>query len=284
MPASKINRTTWLKNATDRLRLARINSLEPRLDAELILSHVLNIKRLELHTNPLTELPPKIQTKADHLLELRSTGYPLVYILGYKEFYGRNFLVTPDVLVPRPETESLVEIALQKLQNWPKNTTSKIADIGTGSGAIGLTLGLESKCHCQIDLIDIGPKALQVCQKNADLYSVLNTKFVQNNLLENCNKKYHLIAANLPYVDRTWQFGDEIKHEPAIALFAEKNGLELIFKLIDQIVNQQNLESNGCLLLESDPIQQPAIAAKLTQAGFDKITHSDFVTVATWRQ
>ena len=281
--ANEISYVTWLKTATDRLRLAKINSLEPRLDAELILSHALGIERLKLHLNPSTKLLPKIKDKADRLLQLRLTGYPIAYILGYKEFYGRNFFVTPDVLIPRPETEELIKISLQKLQTWPNNTTIKLADIGTGSGAIGLTIALENKNIYKLDLIDISNQALQICQKNANLYSVTNTKFIQSNLLKNCRQKYHLITANLPYVDRNWEFGHEIKHEPAIALFAENDGLELIFKLIDQIAAQKNLEPNGWLVLESDLIQQPAIAKKLAQANFDKISHSGFVTSANFK-
>lgn len=279
--APVINRGDWLKQASQTLWASK-NTSTPRLDAELILAHVLKVERIELHSHPELILSKTAKQKADILLERRTTGYPIAYLLGHKEFFGHNFIVSSHVLIPRPETENLVSLAIE-LTKTIDSDFLKIADIGCGSGAIGLSLGLalhRLNLPYQITLSDISPEALRICRKNRTQLGVLNTKIIQQNLLQNQPESYHLIIANLPYVSSSWQVGPEIKFEPSSAIFADHEGLDLIYQLIEQICRQTSLVDNGWLVLEFDPCQQLAITQKLHAHGFSNIKHSHYATVA----
>lgn len=276
MPALKTEQ--WLAKASQDLKEL---SSTPRLDAELILGLVLNCSRSHLHAHPEQALSSDELKKAQELLNLRKDHYPIAYILGKKEFYGRDFQVSEAVLIPRPETEELISIVLQICQK-NKLQSPQILDVGTGSGAIGLTLACELKeCGAQATLSDISPSALGICRHNQEALKIVNTKIVQSDLLEKINQKYDIIVANLPYVDPSWEVGLELKHEPQNALFAEQGGLFLIDKLIDQIVAKNTLKAGGVLVLESDPEQHQAIKNSTESSGyFQKIYHQGYASVA----
>lgn len=237
---------TALNLATDRLHIA--NSTSARLDAEILLAFTLRVDRTWLHAHNNQELHAEEQTLFEHFITQRTQHYPIAYIVGQREFYGREFTVTPDVLIPRPETEALIEFVLNGDFFNPT-----ILDVGTGSGAIAITLAAEMP-NAIVTASDISPVALEVARKNAVALDA-NVAFVQSDLLTNIPGQYTIIVANLPYVDRAWVVSPETKAEPELALFAEDNGLALIKQLIVRAKN--HLLKNGILLLELDTRQIP---------------------------
>lgn len=245
---------TWLTAATDTLIGAGIPSA--RLDAELLLAHALGTDRTWLHSHHDEELQDAAKQQADRLVSRRSKRVPVAYLTGYKEFYGRKFIVTPDVLIPRPETEVLIDMAKEHALG------GRVLDVGTGSGCLGLTLVLETDTN--VALSDISNVALSVARKNAKRLGIGRVRYVQSNLLDHwlgrkAPEPFDVIVANLPYVDRSWERSPETDHEPGIALFADDGGLALIRKLIDQA--PRLLQPGGHLLLEMDPRQMNEVTA-----------------------
>jgi len=210
---------------------------------------------------------------------------PLAYQLGFIDFYGRNFAVNKDVLIPRPETEQLIDEALnlagksylpsvkpgeRKLKENPL-----ILDVGTGSGIIAITLKLEIPESTVVGL-DISKDALKVATKNAQNLKA-NIELRTSNLLENYSgEKPDLIVANLPYVDKNWDWLDKkaLSEEPAIALFAEDGGLALIKKLLQEIT-QRNWHPR--ILLEMDPSQQETLINFAQTLGFKHQKTTGFI-------
>lgn len=238
----------WLRHATEQLKSAGIKT--NRLDAELLLADALECERVYLHAHGDEVIPGRALRLADARLSQRVQRLPLAYIFGYKEFYGRTFAVMPDVLIPRPETEALIELL-------PTGENLSMIDVGTGSGAIAVTAKLERPTWT-VTACDIDEDALLVAAHNADTLKA-DITFRHSDLLTNIDGTFDVIAANLPYVDREWERSPETNFEPALALFADDHGLELIENLIDQTPN--HLANGGYLLLEADPQQHPAIIA-----------------------
>ncbi len=244
---------TWLAAAAAQLRAAGIAS--SRLDSELLLNHVLQRPRHWLHAHGDSTLLHEQQAQAEQLLTRRLQHKPLAYLVGHKEFYGRDFVVSPAVLVPRPETEQMIALLLQLIQP----TQRTIADVGTGSGILAITAQLELP-PCQVDAYDVSPEALAIAQRNAQQHGVTSVKFIQSDLLAAAQQRYDVILANLPYVSPTWQRDDrETAHEPTLALFAEGDGLALISTLLAQ--TERWLAPGGLLILEADPCQHSRIIA-----------------------
>jgi release factor glutamine methyltransferase len=254
----------WLNKATADLTKAQIPSA--RLDAELLLCYMLGVERTwliahqsdSLHMTALNHRGGSrrgaLLDYGEELLQKRLKRLPIAYIIGHKEFYGRDFIVTKDTLVPRPETEALIELAKQH------KLTGSLLDVGTGSGCLGITLALET--GSKITLSDISAAALIVAKKNVKVLGAKPVRYVESDLLEHwlnheSSKPFDVIVANLPYVDATWERSVETEHEPSQALFARDGGLEIIFALLKQA--PRLLTSNGHLLLEADPEQHPAI-------------------------
>ena len=220
------------------------------LDSELIISHVLNLSRLELITKDEDFVTKEQQNLIDELISRRISGEPLAYLLNKKEFYGRDFYVDNSVLVPRIETESIIF-------NLPQdNRPKKVLDIGTGSGCIAITIKLEKPDYI-VDALDISENALKTAELNAKNLNA-NVHFFHSNLLSNVKDKYDLIIANLPYVDDSWNIDlNTLSYEPSSALFAKREGLDLIYKLLDEVDKIAN--QNALLYLESDETQIPKI-------------------------
>ncbi len=240
-----------------------------RLDAELILARILGKDRTFLHAHPEYNLSTAEVEQANAAASRRSLGEPLAYILGHKEFYGRIFTVTRDTLVPRPETEALIEV-IKSLK------PHKILDVGTGSGCIAVTLALELP-NSQIDAIDISLKALAAARQNAENLGA-DVNFFQSNLLENIAGQYDLIVANLPYVDASWDWlSRELAFEPQNALYADDGGLALIKQLIAQA--PAHLKAHGYLILEADRSQHKKIA-DFSGNLFDRINNPNDQTLA----
>ena len=252
-PPSPTSVDTWLAAAAAQLRAAGIAS--SRLDSELLLSHVLQQPRHWLHAHGDSILSQAHQMQGEQMLTRRLQHEPLAYLVGHKEFYGRDFVVSPTVLVPRPETEQMISLLLQLIQP----TQRTIADVGTGSGILAITAQLELS-QCQVDAYDISPEALTIAQRNAQQHGATSVKFIQSDLLVAAQQHYDVILANLPYVNPAWQRDDrETAHEPALALFAEDDGLALISTLLAQ--TEQWLTPSGLLILEADPCQHSRIIA-----------------------
>jgi release factor glutamine methyltransferase len=257
MPAIK----DWIIDATRQLDAAGINS--GRLDAEIILSHCLRRPRTYVHAHNDEQLDGRTLEVADARLLLRLDRVPIAYIIGHKDFYGRRFSVTTSTLIPRPESETLIDelknLAPKNLQLFD-NDPFTIVDVGTGSGCLGITAKLELP-DSRVTLLDISPYALKVAASNASrLHADVHT--AKSNLLSGFPLKAHVILANLPYVDPSWDVSPETAHEPALALFADDEGLVLIEKLIDQAA--LTLHSRGNLILEADPRQHARIVAYAT--------------------
>ncbi|MCK5319788.1 peptide chain release factor N(5)-glutamine methyltransferase [Candidatus Parcubacteria bacterium] len=274
--------------ATQKLQKNKISS--PNMDAEILLLHILKKPREYLFTYPEKKLT-KIQI-INYKLQInrRIKGEPIAYITRHKEFYGLDFFVNKNVLVPRPETELMVEEVLEHVTHNTQHTT--IIDIGTGSGCVIISLAKllkfeirnqpargwsasGGKSKIRYLAADISSKALYVAKKNAKFHGVnKNIKFLCGNLLEpilnnlkhlNNPKNLTIITANLPYGWNSWKNNCSmdtigLKFEPPIALFTENRGLKIIenfLKQIKQIINSQkiNFNSNLLLLIEFDPRQ-----------------------------
>lgn len=218
-----------------------------RLDAEVLLATVLGVSRAQLIARLRDSVGRTERIAYRGLILRRTRGEPVAYIVGHKDFYGRRFQVDRRVLVPRPETELLVERALDLLAGHADPT---IADLGTGSGVIAVTLAAERR-DLRAVAIDTSAGALEVARANASRHDVSDRiTFLQGNLLEPIERPVDLIAANLPYVGTE----DSVPHgitayEPHDALFAGTDGLDLIRALLDQI-GPDVLVPTGTVLLE----------------------------------
>ncbi len=253
-----MNISAWLDHAIKQLREIGVDSA--RLDAELILANTLRKNRTYLHAHPESNIDPRRVDIANARLRLRIERVPLAYILGYRDFYGRRFTVSPQVLVPRPESEAIIEL-LKEL-----GVSGKLLDIGTGSGCLGITAKLEIP-KLNVFLSDISQSALRVARQNAEKFQA-DVALIKSNLLRAIPSKFDIIIANLPYVDRSWQRSPETNHEPALALFAKDEGLALIYQLIDQL--PAHLNPGALIFLEADPRQHGAIIA---YAGSRQLRH-----------
>lgn len=241
-----------------------------RLDAQLLLSFVIKQPKEWLLAHDDFVLSRSDLKKLNKCKKRRLNNEPIAYITGEKEFYRRNFIVTKDTLIPRPETEQIVEYCLS-------SSVSNTLDIGTGSGCIAITLKLENP-ELKITASDISESALEIAKQNWQSLKGDSQKidFVQSDLLENITNKFDLIVANLPYVDKNWTVSPETKFEPQSALFASDNGLEFIKKLIDTAAN--NLTQNGILVLELDPASVKR-AKEYCKNSYDVIYEKPFMLV-----
>jgi release factor glutamine methyltransferase len=235
-----------------------------RFEKELFLAHLAGRDRGWLWAHLDDPLPDDLHERFQRLLDRRERGEPVAYILGVREFYGRAFAVSPAVLIPRPETETLIERALDLL-------TAKVlraVDVGTGSGAIALTLAAE-RPSWQIIATDLSPSALKVAAANRDRMGLERVDLLQADLLEGVPGSFDLIISNPPYVaasDPHLSRGD-LRFEPAMALSCGEDGLELLRKLVDQSASRLN--RGGWLLLEHGYDQADSVRALLRSRGFD---------------
>ena len=261
----------WLKIATKSLKTANIPSA--RLDAELILANTLRKNRTYLHAHLDEEIDPRRFDIANARLDLRLDRVPIAYILGYKEFYGRKFTVSPSVLIPRPESEDLISLFLELTAS--EIVEKVLIDVGTGSGCLGITAKLE-RSNLSVILSDISKPALNIAEKNANALNV-DVHIQQQSLLNGQLKPVDYIFANLPYVDKNWDVSPELQYEPEIALFAEDEGLKLILQLIPQA--PRCLTSEGLLFIEADPQQHNRIIDEAVKNGFVKERVLNYILV-----
>ena len=223
----------------------------PQLDAQVLLAHVFQKPRTWTLAHPETPLTAPQLDSVEQAVSRLKTGEPLPYVIGHWEFFGLNFDVTPDVLIPRPETELLVEHAVAWLQSTPE--AQSVADIGTGSGCIAVSLAVHVP-ELQVVATDISPKALDVARRNARKFHVEHQiEFVECDLLPTPNnlpsEPFNLICANLPYIPTEALHNLTVYgREPALALDGGMDGLDLIRRLI--ALAPKWLVPSGRMLLE----------------------------------
>lgn len=255
---------SWLQQSVEQLTQVGIESA--RLDAEIILAHTLKKPRTFLHAHSDEEIDARLQEIANARIDLRVNRVPVAYIIGHKEFYGRRFKVTTATLIPRPETEDIIDLLKEMMPtNLPLlPQIIRAVDIGTGSGAIGITAKLEVP-ELDVTLLDISTHALNIAKKNAEICQA-EVRILKSNLLADYPFSPDIILANLPYVDAAWEVSPETNHEPAEALYAAKQGLALIDKLIVQATSR--ITPGGHMFLEADKRQHALIIQTAKANGF----------------
>jgi release factor glutamine methyltransferase len=234
-----------------------------QLEAEVLLAHALDSPRSFLYSNPDLELPRKRQNHFHRLVRRRAQGEPIAYIIGEREFWSLPLQITPDVLIPRPETELVVETALQVV---PADAHWRLADLGTGSGAIALALASERRL-CEIHATEVSGAALQVARANARRLGLGTVKFHRGSWAEPLAGRFGLIASNPPYVaadDPHLRNGD-CRFEPRSALTPGDDALGAIRAIAAQAVPR--LAESGWLVLEHGPDQGASVRRILASEG-----------------
>jgi len=245
------------------------NIESPRLNAEHLLAHVLGRKRIELYLEFERQLNESELTPLRELVKRRAKGEPLQHLLGTVEFCGRTFLCDKRALVPRPETEQLVELLISSFKI--EIPDSRILDVGTGSGVIALSLAAEYP-EAEILASDISEEALALARKNADRLGLgAHVRFLKSELLENVEGTFDLIVANLPYIstEQRQTLSREVLHDPDIALFSGARGDELLRKLIAQAPSR--LRPGGALALEIGIGQDKTLVSAMAKKNYRDI-------------
>lgn len=257
----------------------------PKLEAEILLAHVLNVSRVHLHTWPEKIITAAQQKIFQEFISRRAKGEPIAYLIGHREFWSLDLLVTPDVLIPRPETELLVETILQQFSTQEKIT---IADLGTGSGAIALALAHE-KPNWIIHATDKSTAALNIAKQNAKNHHLTNVIFHQGIWCNALPKiKFDAIVSNPPYIaeNDTHLTQGDLPFEPRSALVSSENGLSDLTQII--LESRDYLKPHGFIFLEHGFEQAKNVAGILEKARYTSIKVKqdlaglERVAIATW--
>ena len=262
-----------LQSTTGYFQKRNIDS--PRLNAEHLLAYVLGRKRMELYLDFERRLRESELAPLRELVKRRGSGEPLQHLLGTVEFCGRSFRCDKRALVPRPETEQLVELLISHFKS--EIAHSRMVDVGTGSGVIALTLAAEFP-KTEVIAADISEDALMLARENAERLDLADrVRFLRSNLLEGVQPGFDVIVANLPYVsteDRE-NLSREVLHDPEVALFAGTRGDELVRQLIAQAPSR--LQPGGMLAMEIGIGQSEALVATLAEKNYRDIsTEKDY--------
>jgi release factor glutamine methyltransferase len=257
-----------IADATARLEHS---SESPRLDAEILLCRTIDMPRSYLFAHPEDELDDFTLGRFEEVLAKREAGMPMAYIMGVKEFWAREFAVSPATLVPRPETELLVNLALREI---PRDEEWRVLDLGTGSGAIAVSLACERPLS-QVTAVDISEAALAVARENANALAPGNVECLQGSWAEPVKDQvFDLVVSNPPYVRADDEALTRLQHEPQSALVAGADGLDAIRVLAADCVGI--LRPGGLLLMEHGFDQANDVAALLESHGWTDIQcHND---------
>lgn len=251
-----------------RAAVARLPAQEAQTEAELLLAHALRRPRSWLYAHGDHELDKGQALAFESLLRRREDGEPVAYLTGRRGFWAFDLMVTPDTLIPRPETERLVELALERT---PPTPGARIADLGTGSGAIALAMAYERR-HAQVVATDVSPGALQVAATNARTLGLRNVQLREGSWWAPLKReRFDTIVSNPPYIaenDPHLHRGD-LRYEPAKALSSGRDGLDAISLLINGA--GAHLQPGGWLLLEHGWGQGQAVRALMAQVGFKQV-------------
>ena len=239
---------------------------EARLNMEHLLAHGLGCTRMQLYTQFDRPLDEEDLAPLRNMLKKRGEGIPLQHLLGDVPFHGRDFICDSRGLIPRPETEELVEMILNTLPSGALD----ILDMGCGSGVLGLTLAAE-RPESQVTLADVSRDALSLTEQNAAKLSVKNISLTHSDLFQSVEGKFDLIAANLPYVPdgEAATMARELSYDPALALFSGADGMDLLRKFIPESVNF--LKPGGVVALEIGHDQASQVHQCLEKSGFTEI-------------
>lgn len=245
----------------------------PRRDAEVLLAHLLGTERSMLVARAQDPVTASVQTAFEGLIARRRHGEPAAYLVGYRDFWTLRLKVDPHVLVPRPETELLVERALKHLSH---TDTPSVLDLGTGSGAVGLAIASE-RPDARVLLVDKSDAALAIAEHNRGQHGLHNVTLRRSDWFAALgDARYHVIVSNPPYLgeDDPHLEDPALRHEPMLALVSGRSGLEA---LADICANaRRHLVTGGALLLEHGATQGAAVRDLLTQTGFGEVTtHQD---------
>ena len=262
-----MNYQKLLVDASKQLKSYKFNSA--KLDVELILSKTLGLSREKILLNLNGKINDKVLEKFNYYLKLRKQNRPIAYILGFKDFWKYKFQVDKNVLIPRPETEIIIE---QALKNLPKLSKKNILDIGTGSGCIIISI-IKERENCKATAIDKSLKALKVAKLNAEMHQVQKKiKFLNIDVDKYFANKYDLIVSNPPYIkdSEILSLDKDVKlNEPKLALLGGKSGLNKVFKVIKK--SQKLLKTKGKLILEIGDKQSKEVKKYLIKNNFNQI-------------
>ncbi len=255
-----------LTQATQHLTQAGLQ--QPRLDAQVLLCHVLEVERATLYTYPNRQLTQEQEQRFNALLTRRAQGEPVAYLTGHKEFYSLDFLVDSRVLIPRPETEHLVDEALKVIQSMLEARQQPVvADIGTGSGIIPITLAVHEPRLPYLYACDISSDALEVARLNCQLHHVeQRVRLLHGNLLDPLPEPVDVLIANLPYVgtDEMSMLDTDVRdYEPRLALFSGPQGLDLLHRFLLDAQQPGKLKPGATVLLEIGYLQREPLTQLL---------------------
>ena len=254
-----------------------------RMEARLLLRHATGISASAIAAHPERVLTPAEQGQFQTLVARRAAGEPIAYLVGTREFYGREFSATPDVLIPRPETELLVELGLAKLAGMQLGAAApRILDLGCGSGCIAVTLALECR-NAQVTAVDHSTAALAIARRNAEALGA-SLRCIESDwcaaLGEGEDGRFHLIVSNPPYIraDDPHLAQGDLRHEPPAALASGSDGLDALRQIIASA--PAHLLPGGWLLLEHGYDQAEAVRDLLTAGGYSDLEqHRDLAGI-----
>ena len=258
----------WLEFATDKLKANECTDT-PRLDAEILLADTLEKERFWLIAHDETLLSDTQQKQLAYKLRRRLSHEPIAYIRGVQEFYGRQFYVDKTVLIPRPESESLLELFTEL--HVPKH--AEVADIGCGSGALGITAWLE-RPDIHISFLDIDPRVFTIVKKNARLHAVRHPQYYTGDLLDAWAQSYDVLLANLPYVPTDYPVNSSAMKEPALALYSGADGLDHYRKLFSQLKSGNS--GAPAVIIECFSFQHHELISIAERAGWSLANSKDF--------
>lgn len=249
-------------------RLAAAGSPSARLDAEALLCHVLGVDRTWLYTWGDREAAPFERARFEALVAARAQGRPVAYLTGEREFWGLRLATAPSTLIPRPDTETLVEAALARA---PEAATGRLLDLGTGTGAIALAFASE-RPGWEVLGVDIRPEAVALARHNAERLGLANARFRESDWFAGLSgERFTLIVSNPPYIaeDDPHLTRGDVRFEPRSALVAGDAGLADLHHLV--VAARAHLESGGWLLLEHGWRQAEAVRGALNEAGYGEV-------------
>ncbi len=245
-------------------------SESPRLDAELLLARALDVPRSYLFAHHDEEMDDGSRTRFQRSVASRVEGLPMAYITGYKEFWSMELLVSPSTLVPRPETELLVDLTLRQM---PRDSTQHVLDLGTGSGAVAVALARERPLS-QIVATDVSKDALRVARENARRLNLANIEFVLGDWVSPvANGQFDLVVSNPPYIAEGDPHMPRLKHEPRLALVSGKDGLDAIRKISATAASV--VSPGGSILIEHGATQAAKVAEILSKDAWISVSSAN---------
>jgi release factor glutamine methyltransferase len=257
-------RTAWIEAQQRIIEQLSLEANEAKFEAQLLLQNALNVNRAWLIAHESDALQDNVKTSFESLLARRLLGEPIAYIFGYREFFGLNLIVSPDTLIPRPDTETLVEAALNRI---PTDVRYSVLDLGTGTGAVALAIA-KHRPEAQVMAIDASSTALDIAKRNATQLALTNIDLRLSNWFSALEgERFHLIVSNPPYIEQhdTHLTQGDLRFEPISALASGADGLDDIREIIDNCL--LHMQPQGWLMLEHGYNQAHLVTDLMAQTG-----------------